>query len=110
MILAPEEFFLCIFAIGVSFVLVGIPIDGLSEITYPVCGFVIILLSIMGVEWWGRKRKKELEKIDGAIEFMCNLTLKIEGKLLKGIMHKRLPTTTPLCSGNIRAQLHPTTP
>ena len=66
-----------------SFVLVGTPINGLSKITYPVCGFVIILLSIVGVEWWSRKRKKELEKMDGAIEFMCNLTLKIEEKLLK---------------------------
>jgi len=75
--------FLGIFAIGVSIVLVGTPIDGLSKITYPVCGFVIILLSIVGVVWWSRKRKKELEKMDGAIEFMCNLTLKIEEKLLK---------------------------
>ena len=70
-------------AIGLSLFLVGIPIDGLSEITYPVGGFVIMLFVGMGVVWWDRKYKKELEKMDKDIEFMYDLILKIEEKLLK---------------------------
>ena len=75
--------FLCIFAIGVSFVLVGIPIDGLSKIAYLIGGFFIILLGTTGLVRWDRKHKKELEKIDKDAEFMCDLILKIEEKLLK---------------------------
>ena len=75
--------FLCIFAIGLSLFLVGISIDGLSEITYPVCGFFIMLFAGVGVVWWDRKYKKELEKIGKDAEFMCDLILKIEEKLLK---------------------------
>ena len=75
--------FLCIFAIGVSFVLVGIPIDGLSKIAYLICGFFIILLCATGLVRWDRKNKKEFEKIDKDAEFMCELILKIEEKLLK---------------------------
>ena len=75
--------FLCIFAIGLSLFLVGISIDGLSEITYPVCGFFIMLFAGVGVVWWDRKYKKELEKIGKNFKFMYDLILKIEEKLLK---------------------------
>lgn len=66
---------------GVSFVSVGISIDGLPKITYTVCGIVIILLTIIGVVLWVRKHK-ELEKIDKDAKFACDFILKIEEKLL----------------------------
>ena len=75
--------FFCIFAIGVSFVLVGIPIDGLSKIAYFIGGFFIILLCTTGLVWWDRKYKKELEKMDKDFKVMYDLILKIEEKLLK---------------------------
>jgi len=78
-----KAIFLCIAAIGLSFFLVGIPIGGLPKIAYFIGGFFIILLGVMGSVWWDRKYKKELEKRDKAIEFMCTLILKIEEKLLK---------------------------
>ena len=64
------------FAIGLSFFLIGIPIDGLAEITYPIGGFVIMCAGIIVCI-------KGFKKIDKNIEFMCDLILKIEEKLLK---------------------------
>ena len=67
-------------AIGLSLFLVGIPIDGLSEITYPVGGFVIMCVGIIIVII---PNTKWFKNIDKDIEFMCDLILKIEEKLLK---------------------------
>lgn len=73
---------LCIIAIGVSFFLVGISMDNLSKITYPLTGAFIVGLGM----WQGiktDKRKREFEKIERDIEFMHAFILKIEEKLLK---------------------------
>ena len=67
-------------AIGLSLFLVGIPIAGLSEITYPVGGFVIMCVGIIIVII---PHTKWFKNIDKDIEFMCDLILKIEEKLLK---------------------------
>lgn len=71
-----------IIAIGVSFLVVTIPIDNLSKITYPVGGVIIICMGI----YYGIKAKKldgEFEEIKRDIEFMRDFILEIEGKLLK---------------------------
>lgn len=68
---------LCALAIGLSlsFILIGIPIDGLSKILYSVGCVVIICLGIIILI--------RFKNIDKDIEFMCDLILKIEEKLLK---------------------------
>jgi len=68
---------LCALAIGLSlsFISIGIPIDGLSKILYFIGGVVIICLGIIIFI--------RFKNIDKDIEFMCDLILKIEEKLLK---------------------------
>ena len=68
---------LCVLAIGLSlsFISIGIPIDGLSKILYSVGAVVIICLGIIIFI--------RFKKIDKDIEFMCDLILKIEEKLLE---------------------------
>ena len=68
-------------AIGISFFLVGISMDNLSKITYPLGGVIIIGIGIYGIKT--NKLKRGFEKIERDIEFMHAFILKIEEKLLK---------------------------
>ena len=72
---------LCALAIGLSFSSINIPIDGLSETTYHAGGLFIMCLGIIII--FIIPRTKWFKNIDKDAEFMCDLILKIEEKLLK---------------------------
>lgn len=71
-----------IIAIGLTLFLVGISIDGVIKITYPVAGIIIVLYG----GWLFRelyKYKGKFEKAGKDIEFMHKIILRIEEKLIR---------------------------
>lgn len=72
---------LAFMAIGISFVLAGISAyisTDVSKIIYTLNGFIILYLGM----WIGRRRK-EFKNIEKDTEFMHEISLRIEEKLLK---------------------------
>lgn len=68
-------------AIGLAFFLVGISLNSVIKIVYPIGGIIIIFSGI----WLFRdinKYKGEFEKVKKEIEFMQDILLEIERKLL----------------------------